>query len=143
MGYALCAGVAAIFADPDEPSGAVVLAGDGGFQMTLQELATFQQLKQPGDKLLVVVFDNEILGRVAFGFEDALGCALAGPDYVALAKAYGGNGIRLECDDKADQVVRDAMTHDGLFLIHVIVDPDVKADMASFKDNSIQLMNSG
>ena len=142
MGYALCAGIAAVFADP-EPSGAVVLTGDGGFQMTLQELAAFQQDKRPGDRLLVIVFDNQVLGRVAFGFENSLGCDLLGPDYVALAKAYGGDGVRLDCNDKAEDTVQMAMEMDGLFLIHVIVDPNVKADMASFKDTSIVLMNSG
>ena len=55
MGYGLCAGIAAVLAKPS-PAAAVVLAGDGGFQMTLQELATFQQMKRPGDKLICIVF---------------------------------------------------------------------------------------
>jgi hypothetical protein len=40
-------------------------------------------------------------------------------------------------------VVRQALKADGLFLIHVIVNPKLKADMATFNDTSIQLMNSG
>jgi hypothetical protein len=36
-----------------------------------------------------------------------------------------------------------ALEKEGLFLIHVIVDPNLKADMATFTDNSIALMNSG
>lgn len=142
MGYALCGGIAGILAQ-DGPAGAVVLAGDGGFQMTLQELATFQQMKRPGDKLLCIIFDNQVLGRVAFGFNDAKGCDVIGPDYVALAKAYGGNGIVLDKSENADNVIRQALAEDGLFVIHVLVDPNVKADMATFKDTSIQLMNSG
>ena len=93
MGYALCAGIAAILAKP-APAGAVVLAGDGAFQMTMQELATFQQHKRPGDNLLCVVFDNGLMGRVAFGFDNALGCELTGWDYVAMAKSCGGDGAR-------------------------------------------------
>jgi thiamine pyrophosphate-dependent acetolactate synthase large subunit-like protein len=142
MGYALCAGVAGVFAQP-EPAAAVVLAGDGGFQMTLQELATFQQCKRPGDRLICIVFDNAVLGRVAFGFSDAGGCDIKGPDYVALAKAYGGDGVLLDNSENAETVIRKALSTEGLFLVHVLVDPAVKADMASFKDTSLSVMNSG
>lgn len=142
MGYALCAGVAAIAASP-EPAAAVVLAGDGGFQMSLQELATFQQIKRPGDQLICFVLDNQVLGRVAFGFDNAAGCEILGPDYVELAKAYGGNGVRLNATSEAAEVVSQAMAAEGLFIVHVWVDPNVKADMASFKDNSLHVMNSG
>jgi thiamine pyrophosphate-dependent acetolactate synthase large subunit-like protein len=68
---------------------------------------------------------------------------MIGPDYVALAKAYGGDGIRLEKSSDAERVVRMALAKQGLFLIHVTVDPKLKADMATFSDNSITLMNSG
>eukprot|EP00544_Gedaniella_sp_CCMP2646_P006832 CAMPEP_0202498330 /NCGR_PEP_ID=MMETSP1361-20130828/25672_1 /ASSEMBLY_ACC=CAM_ASM_000849 /TAXON_ID=210615 /ORGANISM="Staurosira complex sp., Strain CCMP2646" /LENGTH=592 /DNA_ID=CAMNT_0049130183 /DNA_START=171 /DNA_END=1949 /DNA_ORIENTATION=+ len=142
MGYALNAGIASVLACP-EPKGAVVLAGDGGFQMTLNELSTFQQHKRPGDKLLCIVLDNVVLGRVAFGFKSAKGCDLIGPDYVALAKAYGGDGVRLDKSCDAEQVVKMALEKEGLFLIHVIVDPNLQADMATVTDNSIALMNSG
>jgi thiamine pyrophosphate-dependent acetolactate synthase large subunit-like protein len=142
MGYALNAAVAAVFAQP-EPSGAVVLAGDGGFQMSLQELATFQQLKRPGDKLLCIILDNGVLGRVAFGFDSAAGCDIGGPDYVALAKAYGGDGVFLNNSAEAPKIVKEALEADGLFVIHVAVDPTVRADMATFKDNSLAVMNSG
>jgi len=76
MGYALNAAVAGILSVPKGPAGAVVLTGDGGFQMSLQELATFQQMKREGDKLLCIVFDNQVLGRVAFGFDKAAGCEM-------------------------------------------------------------------
>jgi thiamine pyrophosphate-dependent acetolactate synthase large subunit-like protein len=142
MGYALCAGVAAVAASP-QPAGAVVLAGDGGFQMSLQELATFQQIKRQGDKLICFVFDNQVLGRVAFGFDNAAGCEFEGPDYVALAKAYGGDGARLSSTEDATDVVTKALAAEGLFIVHVWVDPQVKADMAAFKDNSLQVVNSG
>jgi len=142
MGYALCAGVAATCCS-SEPAAAIVLAGDGGFQMTLQELATFQQHKKPGDKLICFVFDNEVLGRVAFGFDDAEGCGISGPDYVALAKAFGGDGVKLDKTEDCADVVAKAMAAEGLFVVHVWVDPTVKADMATFKDNSLKVMNSG
>jgi acetolactate synthase I/II/III large subunit len=142
MGYALNAAIAGIFAQPAPASG-IVLAGDAGFQMSLQELATFQQMKRLGDKLLCIVFDNQVMGRVAFGFENAAGCETLGPDYVALAKAYGGIGMVLDDDRQAMTVVREALSKEGLYVIHVKVDPHVKAEMASFKDNSLTVMNSG
>lgn len=142
MGYALNASIAGILSKP-EPAGSVCLVGDGGFQMSLQELATFQQMKRPGDKLLCIVFDNQVLGRVAFGFEGAGGCEIIGPDYVALVKAYGGDGVRLDRSADAVKVVKGALAAEGLYLIHVIVDPEVRADMAKFNDNALKVMNSG
>ena len=142
MGYALNAAVAGILAKP-EPAAAICLAGDGGFQMSLQELSTFQQMKRPGDKMLVIVFDNELLGRVVFGFEDAGGCEVKGPDYVMLSQAYGGQGVKLDDATKTKEVLQAALSADGLFLIHVIVHPTCRADMAAFKDKSLAVMNSG
>jgi hypothetical protein len=54
--------------------------------MLLQELATFQQMKRQGDKLLCIVFANQVFGRVAFGFDNrAAGCReMVGPDYYLL-----------------------------------------------------------
>lgn len=111
--------------------------------MSLQELITFQQMKRPGDKLLCVVFDNRVLGRVLFGFDHPLGCEVQGPDYVQLVKAYGGDGVRLDDPSQVLPVLTTALATEGLYLIHVIVDPEVKADMASFKDKTLQVTNSG
>jgi acetolactate synthase-1/2/3 large subunit len=142
MGYALNAAIAGILAKP-APATAVCLAGDGGFQMSLQELSTFQQMKRPGDKMLVVVFDNKLLGRVLFGFDQAGGCEIAGPDYATLAEAYGGQGARLDDVSKVEDTLKKALNTDGLFMVHVIVDPTCKADMATFKDKALSVMNSG
>jgi acetolactate synthase-1/2/3 large subunit len=141
MGYALCAGIASCFAQKTTPATSIVLAGDGGFQMTLNELATFQQHKKPGDRLIVIVFDNQLLGRVIFGFQGARGCHLAGPDFAALAAAYGGNGYRVTDAVEAGRRVRDAA--EGLTILHVPIDPTLKADMAIFEDGAVKVMNSG
>jgi acetolactate synthase-1/2/3 large subunit len=133
MGYALNAGVAAIFSRPP-PATAVVIAGDGGFQMSLQELATFQQMKRPGDKHLCIVLDNQVLGRVAFDVEDPRGCDIMGPDYIALSKSYEGDGARLDNNEEVEDALRRAMLTEGLYIIHAITDPTVKADMASFTE---------
>jgi thiamine pyrophosphate-dependent acetolactate synthase large subunit-like protein len=109
-----------------------------------RELATFEQHRRAGDRLTVLVFDNALLGRVAFGFVGARGCELAGPDYVALARAYGGDGRRVAAaSDVPAAVDAAARAPPGLFLLHVKIDPSTKADMATFHDSSIAVMNSG
>ena len=141
MGYGLCAGIAALQTLP-APQRAVVVVGDGGFQMTLQELATFKQHRRPGQRLLVIVFDNALLGRVIFGFDGAAGCEIDGPDCVALSKAYGGDGIRVEKAGELPAAIDAAVAStSGLFIMHVLIDPLLKADMAAFIDKAA--MNSG
>ena len=58
VGYVLNAAIAVVLACP-APAGAVVLAGDGGFQMSLQELATFQQMRRPGEGYSVLVCSHQ------------------------------------------------------------------------------------
>jgi thiamine pyrophosphate-dependent acetolactate synthase large subunit-like protein len=76
--------------------------------MTLQELDTFQQSKRPGDRLIVIVLDDRLLGRVIFVFDGAKGCNLLGPDFCELANAYGGHGHRLNDAVEIGNHVRDA-----------------------------------
>ncbi len=89
MGYALPAALGAALGRPDRPTWAV--AGDGGFQMTLQELATIVQEAIP---LRVVVINNGYLGMVRQWQELYHGrrysaSELSGPNLPLLAQAYG------------------------------------------------------
>jgi acetolactate synthase-1/2/3 large subunit len=89
MGYALPAAFGAQVGRPDRPVWAV--AGDGGFQMTLQELATVVQERVP---LRLAVMNNGFLGMVRqwqelFYARRYAASRLPGPDFVALAHAYG------------------------------------------------------
>jgi thiamine pyrophosphate-dependent acetolactate synthase large subunit-like protein len=146
MGYGLCAGMVASLVRGDTGR-SIVVAGDGGIQMTINELGTVKQLfaqSSTKHKLLVIVFDNERLSRVFFGFEGALGCELGpSPDFVGLAKAYGGDGATLSSPHELKRTMELAFSSEGLFLLHVLVDPKVKADMAVFKDKSTKMANSG
>lgn len=147
MGYSLCAGIAACLVR-QEKGRAVVVAGDGGVQMTINELGTIYQIfanaKLVEYKLLLIIFDNECLGRVLFGFQGSLGCELGpSPDFVAIAKAYGGDGITLREESELKTVMEKAFASTGLFVIHALTDPSIKADMAVIHDNSIKMMNSG
>jgi len=146
MGYGLCAGIVASLIRGDTGR-SVVVAGDGGIQMTINELGTVKQLfanSQTKHKLLVIVFDNERLSRVYFGFDGAMGCELGpSPDFVGVAKACGGDGATLSSPHELKRAMELAFASEGLFLLHVLVDPSVKADMATFKDKSTNMANSG
>jgi len=146
MGYGLCAGIVASLVR-GKTGRAVVVAGDGGIQMTINELGTAKHFFEESDQdhsLVIVLLDNSVLGRVAFGFEGALGCELGkSPDFVMLAKAYGGDGIQVSCIDQLEGAMDEAFKSKGIFMLHVLTDPDLKADMATFQDTSITMMNSG
>eukprot|EP00808_Paulinella_micropora_P027044 g50265.t1 len=136
-GYGLCAGIAAILSRP-APAAAMVIAGDGGFQTNLQELATFQQLKRKGDRLVVLVLDNQTLGRLQSAMDEkqtkAMECKILGPDYVQLALAYGGSGLCINKTSEAEGVLKEALSNQGLTIVHVKTDPAIKADLSSFVD---------
>lgn len=121
MGFALPAAIGAKFGAPDRTVVAVI--GDGGFQMTIQELGTIMQFK-PDVKILVL--NNCFLGMVRqwqqlfhekrYSFVD-----ITSPDFVQVAKGYGiaGNSVRERKD------LREALTtmlrHNGSYLLEVMV----------------------
>jgi acetolactate synthase-1/2/3 large subunit len=89
MGYALPAGLGAALGKPDRT--VWVVAGDGGFQMNLQELATVVQERVP---LRIAVVNNGFLGMVRqwqemFYDRRYAASAITGPDFACLARAYG------------------------------------------------------
>jgi len=110
MGYALPAAFGAALGRPDRPVWAV--AGDGGFQMTLQELATVVQERAP---LRIAVLNNGYLGMVRqwqelFYERRYSASELGGPDFTMLARAYGIPARRVchlaELDDALDWAER-------------------------------------
>ncbi|MFE2131008.1 thiamine pyrophosphate-binding protein [Streptomyces amritsarensis] len=92
LGYALPAAIGAATAHPGRQ--VVALSGDGGFQFTVQELATAVQLGRP---IPVVVFDNggygEIRDQMVARGDAPAAVDLPSPDLPALARAYGGDGV--------------------------------------------------
>jgi acetolactate synthase-1/2/3 large subunit len=92
MGYGFPAAVAASIAHPGRV--VVCLAGDGCFQMTLNEMST---AVQEGAAPVVIVANNGQYGTIRLHQERSYparvsGTALANPDFAALARAYGGHG---------------------------------------------------
>ena len=99
MGYGVPAGIAAKLLAPDRA--VVVIAGDGDFQMTGQELAT---AVQEGAAVLFIVVDNGLYGTIRMHQERTFpgrvsGTRLANPDFAALAASYGALGLRVDTTD--------------------------------------------
>src|SRR5690606_8840025 len=96
MGYGLPAAVAAKLACPDRT--VVCLAGDGCFQMTMQEFGTACQY---GAAIVAIISNNGMYGTIRMHQERhypgrVSGTDLVNPDFAALARAYGGHGEAVE-----------------------------------------------
>ncbi|MGW1844669.1 5-guanidino-2-oxopentanoate decarboxylase [Streptomyces sp. NPDC001966] len=118
LGYALPAAIGAKTADPARP--VVALSGDGGLQFSVQELATAVQLRLP---LPVVVFDNggygEIRDEMVSRGDRPTAVDLPPVDLPALARAYGGHGVRADSPEALAEALRHALDTPGPTLITV------------------------
>lgn len=107
MGYGVPAGIAAKIVDPQRA--VVVLAGDGDFLMSGQELATAVQERAA---VLFVIVDNGMYGTIrmhqARTFPGRVsGTRLTNPDFAALARSHGAHGVRVDATaDFAPALVR-------------------------------------
>ena len=124
MGFALPAGIGAQMALRDQP--VWVTAGDGGFQMNIQELATVAQEKLP---LKIAILNNGYLGMVRqwqqMFFEGRYsGTPLLGPDFAKVAEAYGIPGLTVRDKSEVVAAVEQANTSDGPFLIDFRVEQE-------------------
>ena len=99
MGFSLPAAIAARLAAPASP--VVAICGDGGFQMVASELGTAVQYGLP---ITVVVFNNGVLQNVLAQQQRPYGTEITNPDFVALARAWGAEG--LVADAGADSSAR-------------------------------------
>ena len=123
MGFELPAAMGAQIARPDAP--VWTIAGDGGFQMTSQELATIAQEKMP---IKIALFNNGHLGMVKqwqeLFFDNHLKeVPIPGPDYVNLALAYGIPAKRVAHQEDVMPALREAQEYDGPYLIEFVVNP--------------------
>lgn len=119
MGFGLPAAIGAQVARPGDC--VVCMAGDGSFQMTLQELAVVAEHELP---LKIVIFNNGHLGMVRqwqemFHQERYSYSAIWSPDYVKLAEAYGIPAVRTGNSSELDGVIGRAMAQPGPVLVEV------------------------
>jgi acetolactate synthase-1/2/3 large subunit len=121
MGFALPATIGAKFGAPERIVIAVI--GDGGFQMTLQELGTVMQTKAD---IKIIILNNQFLGMVRqwqelfherrYSFTD-----ITSPDFVTLAKAYDIPGQRVSERPKLKDALKAMLDHKGPYLLEVMV----------------------
>jgi acetolactate synthase I/II/III large subunit len=124
MGYGFPAAIAAKLVHPDRD--VVCLAGDGDFLMTAQELAT---ARQAGTAVVVVVLDNGMYGTIRMHQERRFpgrvsGTDLENPDFVALARAFGAYGERVERTKDVPAALDRALCAGTAAVLHVPVDPE-------------------
>jgi acetolactate synthase-1/2/3 large subunit len=125
MGFALPAAIGAQMAFPDRLVWAV--AGDGGFQMTLQELAVLKQEHLP---VKIAIINNGFLGMVRqwqqlFYDKRYTGTPVVSPDFVKLADAYGIPGVTVTRPDQVVAAYEQAIATPGPFLIDFHVKEEV------------------
>lgn len=117
MGYGLPAAIGAQMGLPNEEIW--VVAGDGGFQMTMIELSTVMQERLP---IKIAIINNGFLGMVrqwqdVFYNKRHSGTPLFNPDFVKLAEAYGIPALSVTKKEDAHAAIKKAQAHDGPFLI--------------------------
>ena len=122
MGFGFPAAIGAQIAFPDRQ--AIAFVGDGGFQMTAQELATAVQYRT---NTKVIVMNNRYLGMVRQWqelFYDGRYSAVAmdgTPDFVKLAEAYGATGMRATRPAHLREVLEEGLAAPGVVVIDVVV----------------------
>ena len=124
MGFELPAAMGAKVGCPDTTVWCI--AGDGGFQMTIQELATIVQEKVA---VKIAIINNGYLGMVRqwqelFYGRRYVATPLSSPDFVKIAEAYGLPGLRVRHKEEVVPAIEQAMEERGPFLIDFIVEPE-------------------
>jgi acetolactate synthase I/II/III large subunit len=121
MGFGFPAAIGAKFGKPDEEVWAIV--GDGGFQMTMCEMAT---AVQEGVKVNIAILNNAYLGMVRqwqefFYNERYQSTPMVNPDFVKLADAFGIPAMRVTSRDQIAESVEFARKHEGTVLIEYVI----------------------
>ena len=121
MGFALPAAIGAKFGAPHRT--VVAIIGDGGVQMTIQELGT---IMQTGTDVKILILNNQFLGMVRqwqqlfhdkrYSFVD-----IESPDYVLVAKGYRIEGQRISERENLKAAVKTMLDHKGSYLLEVMV----------------------
>jgi acetolactate synthase-1/2/3 large subunit len=121
MGFALPAAIGAKFGAPERT--VVSVSGDGGFQMTIQELGT---IMQSGIDVKMIVLNNRFLGMVRqwqdmfnekrYSFVD-----IQSPDFVAVAAAYRIDGKCISEREDLQSSLKEMLEHKGSYLLEVMV----------------------
>ncbi|MBI2918630.1 MAG: biosynthetic-type acetolactate synthase large subunit [Chloroflexi bacterium] len=124
MGFELPAGIGVKMGRPQDAVWCV--CGDGGFQMTMEELAVAVQEKVA---IKVAILNNGFLGMVRqwqdlFFGKRFVATPLLGPDFVKIAEAYGILGLRATRPSEVGPAIERAMEHDGPVVVDFAIQPE-------------------
>ena len=121
MGFGLPAAIGAWYGAPDRD--VIAIIGDGGIQMTIQELGTIMQF---GAKVKILILNNEFLGMVRqwqqlFHDKRYSFVNITSPDFVAVAKGYYIDGNKVSERQHLKSALKTMLEHDGSYLLEVMV----------------------
>lgn len=124
MGFALPAAIGAKMGAPERD--VVAIIGDGGYQMTIQELGTIFQTKVP---VKIVVLNNEFLGMVRqwqqlFFDKRYASTEIQNPDFVTIAKGYAIKAQKVTKRDNLQNAVKEMMACKGAYFLEVAVEKE-------------------
>ncbi len=124
MGYGLPAAIGATFGAPDRD--VILMVGDGGLQMVIEEFGTILEYGSP---VKIVLLNNEFLGNVRQWQEMFFNhrysfTPMRNPDFCLVAQAYGIKSKRITERAELDQAITDMLAHDGAYLLEVCVETE-------------------
>ena len=123
MGYEVPSAIGAQVGNPDSLVWSI--CGDGGFQMTMMELATAAENDLP---VKYAILNNNHLGMITqwqgfFYNQDYQAETYSGnPDFVKLAEAYGIKGIRVTMQDELESAINEANNHNGPVVVDFVIE---------------------
>lgn len=121
MGFALPAAIGAKYGAPHRT--VIAIIGDGGIQMTIQELGTIMQF---GIAVKIMILNNEFLGMVRqwqqlFHDKRYSFVNITSPDYVTVAKGYNIEARKVNKREDLKEALKIMLEHDGSYLLEVMV----------------------
>jgi acetolactate synthase-1/2/3 large subunit len=121
MGFGLPAAIGAWYGAPERE--VIAIIGDGGIQMTIQELGTIMQF---GAKVKVIILNNQFLGMVRqwqqlFHDKRYSFVNITSPDYVKVAEGYHIAAQKVEHREQLKKALTDMLQHDGAYLLEIMV----------------------
>jgi acetolactate synthase-1/2/3 large subunit len=124
MGFALPAAIGAKMGAPERE--VIAIIGDGGYQMTIQELGTILQTKAA---VKIVVLNNEFLGMVRqwqqlFFDKRYASTEMVNPDFITIAKGYHINAKRVTKREELTAAVEEMLSTEGSYFLEVCVEKE-------------------
>lgn len=125
MGFGMGAAIGAKVANPDRP--VILVTGDGSFHMNMNEMAAAISADVP---IVVLIFNNHVLGMVRqwqtlfYGKRYSQTSIDRKTDYVKLAEAFGGKGLRMKTRHEIEGVMKEALASKVCTIVDCWIDKD-------------------